>query len=252
MSFQVPELPDWFRSAVILDPVDIWGNAVIIGLRELAIRLGYPGGYDDRGQALLVDDFQSGLRKGETLISGTGAKVELSSTNSRFGGLSLKLTAGSDSSRYAGYSYYLPYHAQTNIGLQLAFVVEANTEYVELDLTLYDGAKDHLARVRYDHVNSKVQYYDSAAAWQDLITGVELKALDEYFHFMKVVVDLENDKYLRVLVDSWSWTTGDLDIYTGTIITTKLLSWEIYHVGKAATNAVSYIDGVITTWNEPA
>ena len=234
------------------DPADVWGNAISMGNAELAVRLGYPGGYDDRGRTLFTDSFEEGLVRGFGGGAGTGAAYKVSSTSSRMRGLALKLTAGSNSLRLASYGYFLPYPTLSKVGLQCAFTVEANTEYFRVAFWFYDGTHLNYATIRYDHVNQKVQYYDSAGAWQDLITSINLVGGAVAYHYLKMVIDLATMKYHRVSVDGYSWVAGNLSLQVTTDPSTTQFFCKLFHYGAAATNAVSYVDNVIITQNEPA
>ena len=234
------------------DPADVWGNAISMGNAELAVRMGYPGGYDDRGRVLFTDSFEEGLSKGTSDKDGTLSAVEISSTSARLRGLSLKLTAGSDAGRYAAYEWYLPQPMPSKLGAQFIFTVDADTEYILVLLLLYDGSTCYQAMIRYDRVNSKVQYYNSAGVWTDLITSVSLLAYSKAFHYLKMVIDLEGNVYHRVLLDRWSWTTGGISLRATASSTSPRFSSQIIHYGALAANPSSYVDGVVFTQNEPA
>jgi len=245
------EVPDWIRSVLILDAEDVWGQISGMGLGQLAVRLGYPGGFDNRGDVLFTDSFEEGLTKGVVTKGVAGAAVEVSTTSCRLGGFSLKLTAGSDGESWAGYLYALPYPTLAKVGAMCAFTVQADTEYIELLYSFYDGTYRHEAGIRYDHVNSKIQYKDAGLTWQDLITNVPLYAYDTGYHYLKVVIDLATAEYHRVLVDGYSWLIGELDYYHELDDTSPLFYCTLYHYGAEDANAVSYIDSVIFTQNEP-
>ena len=232
------------------DPADVWGNAISMGNAELVARLTGLGGYDRRGNAIFFDIFDAGLAKGSPVVYGTGAAVEISTASARYGGYSLKLTAGSDSSREAGFQYYLPYPIFSKVGFETSFTVGTNTTYFTIHLNLYDGSTYYSAGVRFDEDNSKVQYLSGAAGWQDLITGVTLYELSKAYHTLKMVIDLASGKYHRVFLDGWSWTAGDLSFYSEASVLGKRFLGHVRHYGAAGTNAVSYIDGVIITQNE--
>jgi len=251
MSIARPEVPDWIRSVIILDRQDVFGSVIEMGLAELAVRLGYPGGFDNRGDVLFVDSFEEGLSKGKSGTSGTGGEVEASSTSARLRGLSLKLTAGKDASRYAYYEYWLPYPVLGKVGLQLAFTVDANTDYLWFLISLYNGDNWYQGHFKYDSVNSKLQVYDDTDTPQDIITDAPLYQDPKAYHYFKGVIDLEEYKYHRALLDGWSWTDADINLATGTSGLSKRFNATVYHYGLLDTNPVSYVDGVIFTQNEP-
>ena len=234
------------------DPADIWGNAISMGNAELAVRLGFPDGFDRRGQVFLFDTFEDGFTKAKPVGEGTNAAVEISSTRVKGGRYSAKLTAGSDATRRAYLQYFLPYPALGKIGITASFTVDPDTEYVRFNFVLYDGTTLHDARIRYDRANNKIQYYVSPGVYTDLISSVYLFESDYSFHVMKLVVDFENDKYHRVLVDKWSWTTGGIDIYTVASAGSIQAYGVIDHFGAAGVNPAIYVDNVVFTQNEPA
>lgn len=233
------------------DPADVWGNAISMGNAELVARLTGMGGYDRRGNALLCDDFEGGLSKGLKTSYGTGKEVKLSSLTARSGSLSLKLVPGSEADSWAGYWYYLPYPFFKKVGLEAAFTVDTETAHFELFFRLYDGTYYYEAAIRYDETNKRVLYYQEPGTWVELIANTPLYKDDANFHVMKMILNLEDMTYHRVLLDSWSWVTGGLDMYTTEDTISKRIYFAVTHYGNTGHNPVSYVDSVIITQNEP-
>lgn len=251
MSITPSPFPDWMRATVILDPLNIWGYIQGIGLGEVIACLSPGKRFDNRGQIFFLDSFEEGLSKGWSVAGATNGAVELSTTSCKHGGYGLKLTTGSGENEYSEYGYPLLYPIFGRVGVEVSFTVENDTEYIIIEMSLYDGSTQYIWGVRYDEDNNKIQYKPSVGDWTDLITGVALYEYPQGYHTIKMVVDLGTKKYLRVLVDGWSWTTGDLDIYTHDSDTSKRYIGRILHYGASGKNAVSYIDNVIFTQNEP-
>lgn len=246
--------PDWQQiiRAVIYDPEDVWGVARGMGNIQLASRLGPIIPVDPRGDLLYQDDFSEGLAHCSSYVIGSGGAVAITSAETAFGPFACKLTGGSTGLKLAEIYYVLPIYPLSKIGHSFRFRIGDDVAYVDLLLDLYDGSNLVRGGLRYDDDNEKVQYYNSAGAWSDLLTGVDLYPFTNYFHPIKLVVDPSLDKYVRAMVAGQEIDMSSYDLYTAVSTTSPQVLARNMVTSETGDNGWIYLDGVLITQNEPA
>ncbi|GAH53184.1 unnamed protein product, partial [marine sediment metagenome] len=163
-------------------------------LGELAARLGSIVTFDRRGDIVWFDDFEGEVDKWYQEPSGTDAAIVVSPDAARNGSFSAKLTTGDEVNDFATIIHYLPYPVTSRVGFEISFNVENDLSELIFSQRLYDGSYEHYARLRYLPATDVLQYLDSEAEWQDLVTGLVLWAATYAFHTVKLVIDLDTHK----------------------------------------------------------
>ncbi len=252
MTIQKFEVPDWIRSVLIVDPTDIWGNVVGIGLNELIAVLSGAKRFDRRGSIFFYDTFEGGLSKWFTTCLGTNASAEVSSTYALFGGLSVKMVGGSDGGLSAKIFHRQYYPSASKLGLEFAFTVVSGADNIEWQIAIYTGTRVVYGLVKYDQNLTKLQYWNSASAWADLQTGVNLSTLTGVFHVGKLVIDPATEKYVRFLLgkDEYDMSALSCEATDDTTAPYMLVSAKV--VSDSGQNATIYVDNVVLTQNEPS
>lgn len=232
--------PDWVQATRLFD-----------GLSELIAVLSPAKRFDTRGSLFFIDDFEDGLGKGSFTIVGEDAAYELSSYLSRFGAFSLKLTGGSDGLRYSQCTWYSYKPELSKMGVEIRFQLGNEVEYVRLSLTILDGTTAHIGSVQYDYINSKWQYLNSGEDYVDLIENIELDPSEVFFHPVKLVIDPEEDKYVRLVLEDQDVDMSDLDLFTEDDEGGPWHDATVAVYSEDGGNGVIYVDGLVLTKNEP-
>jgi hypothetical protein len=220
-------------------------------LAELAVRLSSPNLFDRRGEVLFATAFSEGLGAVTTGAAGTGAAVDLFAGNSRQGAFCTRLTAGSDGARYAQIYKTLALPAACQVGLELTISVEANTDYWKVRLLWYDGATSHIGTIHVHHASHVLQYYSSGGVYTTFASGVNLVELSSPTHTLKMVLDMEEDTYVRCILNQTTYDLSAYSLFTQAAATYPHLEALIAHYATAGNNPVAYLDNVIVTQNEP-
>lgn len=251
MSPEPIEVPDWIRSVVILDPTDVWGNVVGMGLSGLAAILSGAKRFDYRGDAFFIDGFEHGMASWVPADDGEGAAVELSTTRVLFSGFSVKLTGGAEEDEYATIGHYQFYPSDSKLGFELAISIDGNLKYFEWGMVIYTGSRGVVGKVRYVYAAQKLQYRDSGGVYRDFPTTVRLGVTGEVFHAGKLVVDPVTEKYVRFLLNKNEYDMSTLACEGWG----DELAPEVNVYGQAVSNgeggAVVYVDNAVLTQNEP-
>lgn len=238
--------PDWGVTAGAVTTYQL------TDLAELAARLGSIVTFDRRGDVIFLEDFESGLHKWSTLISGTGATVDLSSNRARTGRYSAHLVAGSSSSRFAEMMHYLPFPVLSSFGLECGFQLGGADDNLNLRLRLFDGANLREYQVRYVSVPQSLQYLDSTGSFVTFAIPDQLMGQSTLFFVAKLVIDATAGEYLRFILDQRSYPLAGIAAQTIASADYPHLEARLRNTGFAGFNNEMFIDTVILTQNEPA
>jgi len=237
--------PDWAAKA---PKSTVYGG---IDLAEHAARLGSPITFDRRGEVIWFDDFEGGIDRWVEWSQGLGASVVWTTDKPNSGGFSCKLTTGSNLERAAQIRRWFAYPVLSKLGFEFSFAIDDKLSYMQTDFTIYTGAFTAWAGLKYDYVNSKLQYMDHLLAYQDIFTSLSIE--DTYFTYntLKVVADFTANTWSRVILNEQSSALA-VPLYTAAdLVTPPQIRLLIYFKSIAANNSVNYIDNVILTQNEP-
>ncbi|KKM27720.1 hypothetical protein LCGC14_1571830, partial [marine sediment metagenome] len=239
------DLPDWGGLPAPLTVHEV------TDLGELAARLGSVVTYHRGGVVIFVEDFADGMNRWDTVLGGAGDVADLSLVRSLSGLLSARLLAASAAAPYAQIWHKLPVQIASRAGCEIAFAMDGVTSEVDLQIARYDGSNLVLGRVFYDAVNERLRYRDSADVAVTLATGVALSTVAGVFHYMKLVVDLESDEYVKVLLDNVAYSLTGVALRTQASATAPGFAILALNRGVAGESHAVYLDRVIITQNEP-
>lgn len=237
--------PDWGAGA----QRSIAGVTADVG--EAAARLGSPVTYSRTGTVIWMTDFEEGLTPWQQVVIGTGGDVQLASDVSHKGRFSMRLIGGSTSARTA--EVYKGVWPQVNnkLGMEVIFSVPAALESFDLNIFLEGpgGSLEWSARAAPDALD--LLYRDSSGLFTSL-GAHNWKAGNKYnFNYMKLVVDLESSKYVRLLVNNLSFSLAGIDPYAYAATAADDLFFNARATSAAGRNDEAIVDSVIFTSNEP-
>ena len=233
------------------DPADVWGNAISVGNAELAVRLGSCVSFQRSGDARFLDDFTAGLGMWETLTTGNGVTPELVTDHARFGGYAVKL-AGTSGAAWTSYiRHYEPVYSYQRWGLSCWSTLFYTEGYFRMELKLYDGTNLHHWGIRIDYGNQRFEYIDSGGNWSVMHDSVKFGTSDYMFHPLKMVIDVENNKYHHTYFDSYDWDDSNLSCYVKADAAYPHVEIILTAEGTEYGTSDVFVDGVVFTVNEP-
>jgi hypothetical protein len=260
--FTVPErgigMPD-YSSPKPYGQAPIGPIYTLSDLGELAVRLGSIDSFDRRGNVLWFDDFENGLNKWHSTSPHTG-KTELRTTTARNGALSLYMETYPSSEATRSITRYLPYPVLSRVGLECSFAAlgdlgadTAGNGRVIQEIRFFDGSKCYTFS----------SYYHGGDRYEIVIVdkdaGDVVLRTKRFFHdggyttfdTFKLVADLPNKKYARLLVDDDVFSLGEYQPQE--ISDSSAPHLEIWILLTTYRNfpAWIYVDDVIVTQNEP-
>ena len=220
-------------------------------MAELAARLGSIDTFDRRGDVVWLDNFEDNIDKWEILLGGVGAAAVLSTEAARNGARSAKLTTGNLANNYALIRKHLPSPVPSKVGFEVSFTVDDDLNGLYFALQLLDGVNRHVAMINYHPDTDRLYYYDNAGVEQLIAAGLNLQAAIYHFHTLKLVADMVNYRYVRLILNE---VTYDLSNFTMQAIPDATLPTLWAYVAAftgVAANLSIYVDDAIITQNEP-
>ena len=234
------------------DPADVWGNAISMGNAELAACLSPAKRFDRRGNVYYLTSFEEGLGGWQTDSDGTGALVVVSAAEAKSGAYSVKMVGGSSGERFAEIRHTGPLPVSGKIGFECSFRLVSNVDDIDFEISVYDGTNWLKGIIRYDDYYNNLYYWSSTETWGNIALGVDLFHGTSCFHTVKLVVDLPNQKYVRVILNEVEYDLSSVSLYKIASDVTPVMYCYVDILSHVVTNGTAYVDDVILTQNEPA
>jgi len=237
--------PDWYELRRETVPV------VARDLGELATRLGAPTSVDRLGHIEIIDSFENGVGGWARSTGAATDEINVVGDKVYHGGYGFQLKPSGDAGSvvYVSRSIWCPHNG--NAGFEARFHIESNPSNIQWQLIHYDGTTRTQFSARIDVVNEKLEYFDINGNWIELASNIDLPTGTYVYAYVKIIIDLENVKYKRVLYNANAYALDDVD--------GEALSSTVEHSIDAQfrvvpqTNVVGDVrlDAVITTFDEP-
>lgn len=237
--------PDWW-------PMSIKQTVYALSdMAELAVRLGSIVSFDRRGDVMLLDDFEDGINK--SYPSGLGPEGTYTQDDDRpkNGKYSCKLIAGLGAPLAVGLKYKLSYPNLSSFGFEVSWLILNEFDYMTFDVILYDGSYNHYGYVWYDRANKIWEYQDANGDSQTIVADWDLLLVSPPYHTLKLVVDMENDQYRRLIIDDNTYLVAGEGIKVTEDDTKAHIACHVVLHGRSGEEDYVNIDDVIITQNEP-
>jgi hypothetical protein len=226
-------------------------NPVEITRAELAIRLGFPHVFERTGNVLFYETFAHGIGDWHPVQNPAANKPLLASRGLLNSPYSATLVSDGTLFGFSTIRKDLGYPYLTTFGLELSFLPSTSIGELYFGIIVFTGDTKHSIWAYYEDSTYKWYVLDNTPAYKEILT-YDIGAWDHTnWHTVKLVADLVNERYARLMVDNVDVALAqyvprqDADvtppyIYLG--IDSFTLGTRIYNI---------YVDNVIFTINEP-
>ena len=237
--------PDW---ADIAPRKTVYGA---IDLAELAARLGSIVSFDRRGDVIFLEDFEGRLGRWYTGSSDDEGYVRLTYGITRSGFGACRLYAPATDGEWVYMYTNLPEPVPSKLGLEFSFSGWYMQGIFQWEISLRNaGGFGRFYRGRITSDGDKVQIYN-VDTWEDIATRTDLFPGEQQYYPIKMVIDVENHKYVRLIVGGESY---DISAYSPRELSPPDVVYLHILFERYADGSVfrmSHIDDVILTQNEP-
>lgn len=228
------------------------GFAPMVDLGELAARLESPMTYDRRGSVVLIDRCIHGRRLWDYLEDGTGATVRTVAGEHTFEPYSLGLKAGSDGAAQANISKALTPFGNYKFGIQFSFRFVSGGYILDIHYFYYTGTERLRAQIRININSLELQYFNDAGGHTKIATIKDLSANTRVWNTLKMVLDVENQVYMRALLNETEYPLTNIPINVDVDTTTvPYVRTTIVNQGAGGDNPDIFVNDFIFTVGEP-
>jgi len=223
----------------------------VLDVGELSARLGSPVTFDRRGDVMWFDNFEDTLMRWNSNQAMNGTRLFQTAEAARSGSFSCKMitpnAADTDTYLYRN----LPLPVQSKIGLEFSYAMYLQIDYLYAKLRFFERGTRYDYQLRYDRYNRTMAYLNKDGGYTNLDGLVSHSMLYHAWNTIKLVVDYENKKYVRALLNDWSWDLSGIPGEKDTNSYTPALFIEARITNRATGDHYIYLDDVILTQNEP-
>lgn len=170
-------------------------------LAELAARINKPVGIDRSGNIVFAEDFRFGDGSIETLSKGLGETMGLSPLYSRYGGFTYKLARVDDDTSWCNFQTYASIIKSDRIGLEIQFCGMVADPNLQIYIGRYTGEVHYVWGLRWDAQTNKIYIGGDTVGWTEIAEKYDIFLNVPHYHNMKLVVDVVNKDYERVIID---------------------------------------------------
>lgn len=237
-------------SAFVVDTLDAWGEYLEVGNAELAARgWGSKFGNDRRGQVLFWYDARWAAAPFYLSASG-GCTSERSAADSFFTGHSLHFVCNANDANVASADLDLTARApDTGLGLQFRFKWITLGSFLNFSISYYDGANYWSGSGRLKRDAREIQVQDVTTGWEKVGNWDNTITNAGPWRYIKLVIDTENNTYLRLIVDSQEIDVTGYNLFTAAS-TQEHITSQIQLQGWAAQQSEVYVDDIVITTRE--
>lgn len=219
-------------------------------LAELAARVGSPVVYDRRGEVVFMETFAYGFDPWATGYDGTYAAVLLDPLRFVSNGFSVLLRAGTDLDGFATLQRYFPSLSVEKLGLEFRAYINPNVKSLSAEIEVYDGTYLHDAAIYYYPVSGIVRI-KGPKGYTEIAMEDKFLALDvQMFSFVKIVFDLIDKNYLRIIFNGEQKGISSVKYYNPSSDKKPHVKILFYCISNGEGNAETYLDNIILTRNE--
>ena len=223
----------------------------LVGLEELAARLGSIVPWDIEGNVVLMEDFETELTEWVSDCDGLGSTATRSSRHKYSGDWSAKLYnvggvgAGADLYRYLHYPGLLKY------AIFARWCWDENCKTIFLSAILRSGSKEFYIEFTYDLLTTTLSVLTTDGDQHDVDTALTLSEDTHVWYPALITADLAAEKYDKLYFADKEYDISDVDLL---VTSEALLPDGIIRVGAISGGGATftaYVDGVILAKNVP-
>lgn len=240
------DLPDGTRKMVL----EFSGG--LVGLEELAARLGSIVPFDMQGNVFFQDDFEGSLVNWTELTSGGAEASSIVATLYRSPTHSLVLAVPNVAGNYVTRHTYLPYLGAKKYGFACALTIPLTADDARFLVTFKVNLTLYYAGVAIDHVNKLVKIRTGAAAYTSVASLTQATNIEPVFHTLQLYVNMVTKKYIKLKLDDTEVDLSTYSLATGTEANAEdYIQLLLGNYADAAVGSGIYFEDIVAVRNVP-
>lgn len=218
---------------------------------EAAARLGSMNVFDRRGWTVWMDDFSAPAIKWGVSSTPGGTDPVLVTTQAWKGIQSCYLATPALANSGSTLARYFPLLRLGKFGIEFWSLLSCNTPgYLRLHLEIYDGSNRSVAQLWLDNQLNNARIVTTVGT-----VPVATDCLGTFpnwpFTPVKLVVDMDSDKYVRLMIGPEEIDLSAYLLVPGIATTLKQIHCRLGLIGSVAGIQGAWVDNFILTQNEP-
>lgn len=226
-------------------------GAGVSDMGEVAARLGSIVTYDKRGDVVDFDNFEEPVLRWSAETWGVGSVTVLDDTFPKSGSQSVKLSPANLPAAFARISKGVALLGSKKLGLEISFCYLQSNNYLQLTMERQTATTLQTASLKLDVAALTIELIDQTGGWVVLTAIAGLEAEDFLFHTIKLVVDFDNEVYMRVLLDDQEYDASAVRISSVPNIADTVILVQVESDINALTSEDCWIDDFVLTQAEP-
>jgi len=226
-------------------------KVVISDMSELAVRMGSINRFDRLGSVLFQDAFEHGLVNWNQNAYPAGAYAVPSGRYFSIVPHSALMATTTALNSYSGLNMSLPIPYVSAMGFEFHVKVMDDIDNFRCSFNLYTGSYRYWVEVRIDTIANEIDFYNEAGGFTVISTDDIYFGLASPFHIIKIVADLVNENYVRLVVDGIDYNLRAYKLNKAVSTTTPRLYCLFINMPLTASVQRVCLDNVIITMDEP-
>lgn len=226
-------------------------KGIISDMGELAARLGAPSLFDRTGTVIRYDQFEGGLNNWILESNPNGNDPVLVASPYLYKPYAVKLSTLNTGAGTSTMQVDYPFPYESSLGIEFAYYPVWPITEIEFYCELYTGSKKYTFDVQYKLVAGEINVYTTGPAYENIYTDALTYYLPNTYNINKIVVDLENKVYNRVMFNKYDISAKNIPLLVGNSGLRPRIRVLIRLEATNLQAEVCYIDNLIFTLDEP-
>lgn len=224
---------------------------VMSDMGELAARLGAPNVFDRTGTLIWFEQFAYGLNNWTLSSASNGIDPFLIAYPYLYKPYAVKLSGTSGSTGSSTMLVTLPFPYESPLGIEFAYMPDIRATELDVVIQLYTGSKYYASSVSFKLQTGIIKVGLQGGFTKEVYSDPLGYRLNNVYNITKIVLDLANQEYNRIMFNKYNIDVKDIGFHVGTSTLRPKLTL-LFRLESAATYDESLlIDNIILTLDEP-
>jgi len=236
---------------LIADTGNPWSSQNVLGLAELASRLGAAQRYDPRGCVLDTMLFENGIPADLYVVKSGAETFETVPTHGKSSGYCAKIVTLASTGSYVILTRYIRTKATSKIGIEVQTQFSDPRFYMRLQINTYGAGGSYQGELTWNaetHLITKTAGGGSSVA---IDSNAYHYATDMIYNPLKLVIDPVTGKFHRGLFCGKEYDLSAYNLYSVAASNTEYIAITAFFAPTTNNAITAYLDHMITTYAEP-